>query len=103
ARRGDAAAALARLLVVLAQEAREHRLRVAHAPVAAHRVQVSRRRKRERAFELRIELRLSRPDGVELLSAGPLERAEEVHLVVHDRAADAAAELIAAIVGLDGL
>src|SRR5689334_5722761 len=98
ARRAGTAAPLTGLQVGFAEIAREHRLRVAHPPVAADRVEIPGRRQRKRAFEVRVELRLAGAHRVELRGVGALERTEEVNLVLDDRTAGAAAELVAAIV-----
>ena len=102
--RVGAAAALACLLVAFAEVAGKRRLSVVQAasrPRPEYRFRVERQRKR--SLDRRIELRLPGADGVELLDLGPLERREVVHLVTKDRAADASAELVTAVIGLVGL
>ncbi len=102
-RRDRAAAPRAGRLLVLLRIANEERLRVVDLAVHAAEVQIAVGRSKERAFDRRVELRLPGPDGVELVHLGALISAEEVHAIEDDRAAQAAAELMPAVIGLDGL
>ena len=96
----QAATAVAGVVLLLAGEADKQGLIRADLPVGLREVRVAVLRLGEDAFERGIELGLARVDRDVLVFLGPLGREVEVELVLDDRAANRAAELVAAIVRL---
>ena len=89
-----AAASKARLLAAFLTVPEKQRLGRINLVIHAADEQVARDRRQERAFERRIELRLTGADGEELIGLGTLGRQEEVRSILDDRSTNRSTVLI---------